>query len=83
MILVTAALITLAIANGALMLALFHRILAAQRKQTEQVRFVLSYMVDAIGSLNDTVENSMDCLVTLDAELDAVQNPSTELHVEC
>jgi hypothetical protein len=77
-------LITLSVANSALMLACARRILFAQKKQTEQVRFVLSYMVDVVGDLNGSVENALDCLVSADARLDEVQNPNeSEAHVEC
>ena len=76
MALVIGALFTLSVISSALTLACTHRILFAQKKQTEQARFVLSYVVDVIGDLNDSVENAIDCLVATDAELDAVRNPN-------
>ena len=81
MVLVIGALFTLSVINGALTLTCARRILSAQRKQTEQVRFVLSYLTDAIGSLNDDVEGALDCLVSMDAELDSEQNANeSEAH---
>lgn len=75
---VIAVLITLSVANGVLSflsLAALGRIFAQQREQAEMVRLALGYLTDAVASLNEDVEHSLDCLISCDARLDAERAP--------
>ena len=62
----------LLIINGILAYYLVRR----QNQQAEDVKFALFYLTEALRSLNTSVEHSLDCLVTLDAQIDSASHPS-------
>lgn len=77
-----AVLITLAAVNVLVTPTALWLAVRRQRQHFEDTRFALRYLTQVLISLNESVEHSLDCLVSLDATL--TENPSeSEANVKC